>query len=757
MTRKKSPAGRGTAANASKTPPASRKPRGGQQPPAPGPTWDETVINRLLPWRIELLGLLLFVGAFITLLGMTGLIAPKAALVRGWFGLWRQVAGWGAYPLVLSLAALGLHIVVRRAALPYRLRARHVLGGELLLLAALPLSYLLGAGTIATARAGLTGGLLGWGLAQPLLDFLGPLLTTLLYVGLFGFGIALILEVGWIDLLTWLRQLAAYLRRWANRIDAPAPPPPAVPEPAPAAQVPPPRSNLPPAALAASEVVPAEAAAAQGRDPLLPDYGLLLESSTITMGVEEIDRKKAIIEQTLRDFGLVGEVTEVRRGPAVTQFGVTPGYLVRSGPDGEDRQYKVRVNQIANLNRDLALALAVARLRIQAPVPGRGIVGIEVPNAKVAIVRLRALIMAESFQKLQAPLAVCLGLDVSGTPQVANLARMPHLLVAGTTGSGKSVFINALISCLIFNNTPEQLKLVMIDPKKVELIRFNGLPHLLGQVETEHERVIGVLQWIVAEMDRRYQSFAEVGARDLAAYNRLIVRYKDVQQMPHICVFIDELADLMAAYPAEVERALCRLAQMARATGIHLVVATQRPSIDVITGLIKANFPARCSFAVASNTDSRVILDTSGAESLLGKGDMLFLPPEAAAPRRIQGCFVSDSEIEAIVNHWQNVRPLPEKKESPPWERLISRQAVIGSTDDMLERAIDLCQKNDRLSTSLLQRKLRIGFPRAARLMETLFEMGLVEDPKSGGKTRKTYVEEGDEDPLDQFIADNGE
>ncbi|MCB0009739.1 MAG: DNA translocase FtsK, partial [Anaerolineales bacterium] len=251
----------------------------------------------------------------------------------------------------------------------------------------------------------------------------------------------------------------------------------------------------------------------------------------------------------------------------------------------------------------------------------------------------------------------------------------------------------------------------------------------------------------------RYQSFAEVGAKSLAGYNRLIVKYKDVKKLPHIVVFIDELADLMHTYPADVERDLCRLAQMARATGIHLVVATQRPSTDVITGLIKANFPARCSFAVASSTDSRVILDTTGAESLLGKGDMLFLAPDAAGPKRIQGVFMDDTEIESIVQHWEKLveRKGYEVTESPPWERLISKQNVLDSTDELIEQAIELVQKNDSISTSLLQRKLRVGFPRAARIMETLYEMGLVDDPKTGGKTRRTNVDEAD-DPLGDLI-----
>ena len=316
--------------------------------------------------------------------------------------------------------------------------------------------------------------------------------------------------------------------------------------------------------------------------------------------------------------------------------------------------------------------------------------------------------------------------------------------------------------------------MVMIDPKKVELLRFNGMPHLMGNVEVEGERVLGVLRWLTAEMDTRYEDFAAIGAKHLQDYNSKIERNrgpafevngKILEKLPYIAVFIDELADLISMYPAEVERTLCRLAQMARATGIHLIVATQRPSTDVMTGLIKANFPARASFSVTSSTDSRVILDTTGAEHLLGKGDMLFLPPDASSPRRVQGCFVSDSEIETVVSHWQEIRSkgqlgdLQEMTHSqedasesdPPWEKLIARSAFVSERDEMLEDAIELAKRSNRISTSLIQRKLRVGYPRAARLMEALYEMGLVEDPKTGGKTRKTYVDE-DEDPIDDLI-----
>jgi S-DNA-T family DNA segregation ATPase FtsK/SpoIIIE len=384
------------------------------------------------------------------------------------------------------------------------------------------------------------------------------------------------------------------------------------------------------------------------------------------------------------------------------------------------------------------------------------VVGIEVPNDEISVVRLRAIVESDSFDKLKSPLAAGLGRDVSGAPIVFDLAKLPHLLVAGTTGSGKSVCINAIISCLIFNNTPEDLQLVMVDPKKVELIRFNGIPHLIGRVETEADRAVGVLRWLTAEMDRRYEMFTQVGARNLNGYNRKIARRKDVKKLPHMAVFIDELADLMHTYPGDVERTLCRLAQMARATGIHLMVATQRPSTDVITGLIKANFPARLSFSVASGTDSRVILDKVGAEHLLGKGDMLFLPPDANAPQRIQGVFVHDLEIERIVNHWQQA--MPDFEPTPaPWEDLIARHALLDETDSLLEQAIEIVQKQDYVSTSFLQRRLRVGYPRAARIMEHLYEMGLVEDPKTGGKTRRTQIDETTEDPLGDYLAQQEE
>ena len=715
-------------------------------PPETPPTWDERLINSLTPWRVEILGGGIFLSAMLIFMALLSL--PENACPGVFICLFRELFGWGAYPLLLSIAAGGLYLTLRKVDHPYHPRISQVIGFELLLLTLLPLSFIISGSTLPEAHLGKGGGLVGWALSVPLLDFFGPLLTGLFYLALLAYSVSLLAGFGYDDLLAWLNRLSQKLQQWAERI-------------APEEQAAQPTAVSPtPPPIVSDELTVMEETAVhaeppiRGRDPRLPPITLLEEGATVTLSPADIDAKALIIEETLTHFGLTGKVTQIQRGPAVTQFGVEPGYIEKPGPDGQIKRQKIRVGQIAALRKDLALALAAKRLRIQAPVPGKGVVGIEVPNDEISIVRLRRIIESEAFYKLNTPTAVALGRDVSGEPVAIDLAKMPHLLIAGTTGSGKSVSIGAMIACLVFNNTPEELHLVMVDPKKVEFIRFNGLPHLIGSVEVEADRAVGVLRWLTAEMDRRYELFTQLNARNLADYNRKAAPLPDRAKLPYIAVFIDELADLMHTYPGDVERTLCRLAQMARATGIHLVVATQRPSTDVITGLIKANFPARISFAVASSTDSRVILDSTGADQLLGKGDMLFLAPDAPAPIRVQGVFVNDHEIDRLVSHWQNVMPDDFEPMPAPWESLIAKYALLDETDTLLEQAIDLIQKYDTVSTSLLQRRLRIGFPRAARIMEHLYEMGLVEDPKHGGKTRKTYVDPEDEDPLDSYLAD---
>jgi S-DNA-T family DNA segregation ATPase FtsK/SpoIIIE len=351
------------------------------------------------------------------------------------------------------------------------------------------------------------------------------------------------------------------------------------------------------------------------------------------------------------------------------------------------------------------------------------------------------MLESEGFFRINSPLAIPLGRDVSGQPLIADLATMPHLLVAGTTGSGKSVCIAAITTCLVMNNTPDALRLVMIDPKLVELMRFNGLPHLLGQVETEIERILAVLRWATAEMDYRYKLLEKVKARDLASYNTKIIRTNQ-PTLPHIVILIDELADLMMTAPDQTEHALVRLAQKSRAVGIHLVVATQRPSTDVVTGVIKANFPTRIAFTVASSIDSRVILDTSGAETLLGKGDMLYLHPEIGTPIRSQGVMVTDKELDHVVKWWQTAiaeNPIQEETKLPPWEETLSFEGENGD-DGLIDKAIEILRKDGRASASYLQRQLRIGYPRAARLIDQLEEKGIIGPSQGGGKEREILL-----------------
>lgn len=718
-------------------------------------SWDERMVDEMIARRREIAGVLLILLSLITLFTLAGL--TQAGWLAWFARLLRQIFGWGAFILCIAAAAVGAHLLIGHLMRTYPIRSSQLFGLGILIVIFMGLGHLAGGFTLRDAFAGRGGGLVGWAISEPLFDFLGPLIAALVYLALLAWAFMLIFERTWDDVRRALVAGSARLAAWADRVD-----PDRIdvighsdvgqsgPDLPPADQ-----TATPKPGILQTIIDDPEEYDAPRRDPRLPPIDLLEQGESPTQARDEIVWKSKRIEDTLFDFGLPAKVVEVRRGPAVTQFGVEPGFVERPGPDGEMKQQKVRVSQIAGLQRDLTLALAVPRLRIEAPVPGRSVVGIEVPNGRTSVVRLRGVLESPAFARLKSSLGVALGRDVAGEPVVTDLAKLPHLLIAGTTGSGKSVCINAFINCLAFNNTPEQLKLVMVDPKKVELVRFNGLPHLIGNVEVDADRAIGVLRWLTAEMDRRYELFESVNARNIGGYNRkFATSAKAHLRLPYIAVFIDELADLMHMYPGDVERTLCRLAQMARATGIHLVVATQRPSTDVITGLIKANFPARLSFAVASGTDSRVILDTVGAEHLLGKGDMLYQAPDAGAPARIQGVYVTDMEIERTVAHWRAAVPghIPQP---PPWEPLIARYALLDETDSLLESAVELAKKHDNLSVSFLQRRLRLGYPRAARLMEHLHEMGLVEDPKAGGKTRRSYVSEDDEDPIGDYLSDS--
>jgi S-DNA-T family DNA segregation ATPase FtsK/SpoIIIE len=461
-----------------------------------------------------------------------------------------------------------------------------------------------------------------------------------------------------------------------------------------------------------------------------------------------------IIEETLYGFGIPTEVAEINRGPTVTQFGLKLGTIDRKLPDGSTVQQRVRVNKVVALSNDLALALSASPIRIEAPVPGRPLVGIEIPNAEKTMVSLREVLDSEGFKKTRGSLRVALGKDVSGRAVAASLTSMPHLLIAGSTGSGKSVCVNSLIATLLFTHTPDQLRFLMVDPKMVELTSFNGIPHLIAPVVTNFEQVVGALAWATREMERRYKLFAETGSRSITAYNQNVSSSED--RLPFLVVVIDELADLMMMAPDEVERHICRIAQMARATGIHLVIATQRPSVDVVTGLIKANFPTRIAFAVTSQIDSRVILDTPGAERLLGRGDMLYMAADSPKLARLQGCFLSDAEINNLVSFWKaatatiNQGQAQETEFELPWAGIMAE----ADKDDMLEEAVKLVVESGRASTSLLQRRLGIGYPRASRLMDQLEEEGVV-GPAEGSRPREVFLqEEQNEADYDEFKHD---
>lgn len=428
------------------------------------------------------------------------------------------------------------------------------------------------------------------------------------------------------------------------------------------------------------------------------------------------------LEETLESFGVEAKVTQIHRGPSVTRYELQP----RQG---------VKVSKIVNLADDIALNLAAPNIRIEAPIPGKAAVGIEVANATSEVVYLRDVIESDRFLAFPSKLAFALGKDIAGKPIIADIGKMPHILIAGATGSGKSVCINTLITSILYKANPQEVKLIMIDPKVVELSVYNGIPHLLIPVVTDPKKAAGALFWAVNEMTRRYNLFAENNVRDMKGYNEK--QEVETNKLPQIVIIIDELADLMMTGAKEVEDAICRLAQMARAAGIHLVIATQRPSVDVITGVIKANIPSRLAFAVSSGTDSRTILDMTGAEKLLGKGDMLFYPVGESKPIRIQGAFISDQEVESIVNSIKTEQVDYEHSVMETMEN-VTMPNEMGSeeADELLEKAVEFAADKEKLSISMLQRYFRIGFNRAARLMDALEARGIV-GPDEGSKPRK--------------------
>ncbi len=756
--------------------------------------------------------------------------------VAGGFGAFyvevvRGAFGRGAIVVPIILGLLGVAILIQEQFQDSRLRGIHMAGTLLIIIAILMLLEMPDHNTPLLVRTDEGGGIVGYWMLQGFDNAIGrpAALLVVLILGLIGVLLTFNLTLRELASGTTARSLAFWALLWSGPrrqrtpaspaladADLPFMPPPQgsedeiVPTPIaarptraslfqrPTAPPTPPTSTPtapttlagPPATAAPTEVRPPEPPAPPPREVVqpalegfeiaavhhawpLPALELLSQQRVEGLISDDERRLRArVIEETLASFKVEARVVGVNTGPAVTQFELQPAV-------------GVKVSKITTLEKDLALALAAESIRIEAPIPGKNAVGIEIPNSAIATVSLREVIDSEEFEANRGRLRLPLGKDISGAPVVADMTRMPHLLVAGATGSGKSVAINAFLCGLLLCHTPDELKLILVDPKMVELIVYNQIPHLLSPVVTELERVVPTLKWATREMERRYKIFARHGVRNLDSYKQLSHKRADLEPMPYIVIVIDELADLMMLAPDEIETYICRLAQMARATGIHLIIATQRPSVDVITGLIKANFPSRIAFAVTSQVDSRVILDVPGADQLLGRGDMLYMAADSAKLVRIQGTYVSDREVERLVEFWRNAAPPSDTKQlasrpggslgvsGPPFSGTLpgprpAADAVAPTTtpavdgnpaptpadeqfrppaeflssdeqDDLLPQAIDLVRHHQRASASLLQRRMRIGYSKAAQLIDLLEQQGIV-GPAEGGRSREVLI-----------------
>jgi S-DNA-T family DNA segregation ATPase FtsK/SpoIIIE len=706
-------------------------------------------------WRIAL--------RIIAVAVIVGLLSWQWPNISSWANSVRdetlRLFGWGLLLLIIALVILGVVLWSRRKISPSLVRFRQWWGG---------IAYTFAVWGI-LAYWGLGGSIGQYLIGFPDSSFLGiPRITGLILA-----GIALTTPG---TFASAARKANSWLGRQLQR--RPAPEPTIIETPPPITMMPPPRPEPPPPTSSTPPITPTPLVAAEkwpiptptppasiptqeelrqvaqevwrkyGESPsLVSDDGWRLPPIDILDSTQEVEfgqadnlQRARLIEEALASYGVEAKVVQINAGPTVTQFGVEPGWdrkmkeIRERDKDGnvtirleEVSKTRVKVDKITALANDLALALAAPSIRIEAPVPGKPVVGIEVPNTILGMVNLRGVIETSSFQKLSAKsrLTLALGKGAGGEAVVGDLTKMPHLLIAGATGSGKTVCLNSIICCLLLHNSPNSIRFIMVDPKRVELTPFNSIPHLAVPVIVDTNKALSTLRWLNQEMDKRYQKLAAASARNIEGYNK---DREGEEKLPYLVLVIDELADLMMAGFDEVEHILCRLAQLARATGIHLVVATQRPSVDVVTGLIKANFPTRISFAVTSQVDSRTILDIGGAEKLLGRGDMLYMPTEAAKPKRLQGCYVSDAETERLVYFWGSQR----KEEMPSLQ--IEGVSVPASAsrstypqDPLLESARQLLEEHKHISTSFLQRKLRIGYPRAARIMEQLEEEGEAE------------------------------
>lgn len=710
--------------------------------------------------RTDILAILLILLGVLTLVSL--ITQSSGSITAWWVNALGWVFGWGTYLLPILWIGIGVWVLLRSFERIPKMTVERVIGIVLVFINLLTWFHFFINGGRPQPQNLRGGGFIGDLVENALVTGLGKPGAAIALIAWLLISLVFSLDLTMVSLLQWINHALSKtfkaIQQWLrtriekNRKQITAPPAEATKQ----------------AVSETSVTIPPEAPEnIQGKettsDPdslyynqmaqkpvwVLPDPDEILDPSVNAPNNVENDRQRArVIEETLRSFGAPAKVVDIRRGPTITLFGVEPAFVKnRSG------KTRVRVSKITSLTDDLALALAAAQIRIQAPVPGKGYIGIEVPNQQVTLVSLREIISSPAYTKMESPLKMALGKDVAGNTVAADLTAMPHLLIAGTTGAGKSVCINDILTCFLLRMTPDELRLVLVDPKRVELTSYNGIPHLLSPVIVDAEHVVGALQWMLREMDNRYRKFSETRTRNIGDYNALCERTSQ-KKLPYLLVIIDELADLMMLAPDETERTITRLAQLARATGIHLIIATQRPSTDIITGLIKANFPARIAFAVFSSVDSRVILDQPGAERLLGRGDMLFQAPDAPAPIRIQSAFVSDAEINRLATYWRGFTvssQAPERpdmpaafattkgvplKQAPLWEEMQEEQDL----DSRFDEAISIIKEEGQASISMLQRKMRIGYTRAARIVDKMEEKGIVSEPNPHTQIREVLT-----------------
>jgi S-DNA-T family DNA segregation ATPase FtsK/SpoIIIE len=685
----------------------------------------------------EIIAVVLVVLALVILVGLVTDASGAASIVE----VVRRLSGRGVYvvPSLLVFVSIG---IFRSTTHTF---SRLGLSGVLLALASLSGLFHMGAvGDFSwdIAREGGGGGLLGHIFGSIVFGILGNVAGAILLVGIFLIALMLSLNLRLSDIVEGLRRLFPHREKEEKMLEAPI----TIMQPLRTHAEPTLKSSIPLEHSQSSGMKemlqrvrpssqdPAKEALTVGADPDWSFPSLdLLDKSVDKADAGDWRKNAEIIRETLSDFKLNVEMGEINVGPRVTQYTLIP-------PNG------VRLTKITSLDDNIALNLAAQSVRIEAPIPGKRAVGIEVPNKKSAMVRMRMLLDTPEWQGSASPLSFVVGQDIAGEPVVGALDKMPHLLIAGATNSGKSVMINALLTSLLYRNSPSDLKLILVDPKQVELGLYNDVPHLLSEVINEPEKCISALKLAVAEMERRLKTFAEVGKRNIAEYNGL----KKEEGMPYIVIVIDELADLMMMAARDVESLVVRLAQKARATGIHLVLATQRPSVDVITGLIKANVPARIAFTVASQVDSRTILDGAGAEKLLGVGDMLFTIPGFTKPRRVQGAFISEREVKAVTDHLRMERKPDYNDEiiSQPVQLGGKGSNVVdmtGADDELFREAVDLVVESGKASTSFLQRRMGLGYNRAARIIDLMEEKGIVGPGQGGARAREVLVSSADE------------